>query len=503
MQMYLSMFQENPCAPFIGGAAGILVISMLLCLFVSLRYRRKLAQLGSDLAQAHISYAELKGQSEEDFSLQETVQHSLEEGLSKLQGKNKVYKTRIDKLELDRMKVFDDLNVLAQQATKMAAVLADKTGGHADDGAMDKLLSQNHAYKDYIDRLQLGRMKVFNDLNVSAQKLLCVNKALAQAESQANDNRGNQAKISAYKAHIVKLESERMKVFNDLNVAALRNCELAKALEAKNLQLHEHGELIAAMGNAPTPEPVRPEVEAKPPIQQEEAVADSASPVPEISAVESGKVANQAQQLLAKFMSSVKTDFKLAKTNHQHTENADIALSDRASAVSAPLQDSDGLTAKGSAITQLQQELAAQQNYIARLEYDLEVKNVLLEDNRHEVHAVPVAILKKQAEDEARIAELETKLFGHSQITVKKNKNIGQLAAPVAQSKASSWFRTLKKRPETLSPTSDAMDGQRVGLPTQIAGEASIGEVKVEGAAKPLPAQFKGLYQKIAAFTKH
>lgn len=67
---------------------------------------------------------------------------------------------------------------------------------------------------------------------------------------------------------------------------------------------------------------------------------------------------------------------------------------------------------QSASLAKLQQIIDEQSNYIHRLEYDLEIKKVLLRDAKHTVQAIPAAIIAKQQVDQARIEQLEKRLAG-------------------------------------------------------------------------------------------
>ncbi|WP_031433040.1 hypothetical protein [Methylomarinum vadi] len=65
---------------------------------------------------------------------------------------------------------------------------------------------------------------------------------------------------------------------------------------------------------------------------------------------------------------------------------------------------------QSTSVAKLQQTIEEQSNYIHRLEYDLEIKKLLLQDAKHPVQAIPAAIIAKQQADQARIEQLEKRL---------------------------------------------------------------------------------------------
>ena len=113
-------------------------------------------------------------------------------------------------------------------------------------------------------------------------------------------------------------------------------------------------------------------------------------------------------------------------------------------------------------IAELNTTLTEQGNYIFRLEYDLEVKKALINDNNSPLKTIPAAILSKQEQAEARIIELEQKLNP-------KRKDV-------------------KKTVEKIQP-------KQLEIPTPTKQQID----EIADKAKQLPDQFKGFYQKILA----
>ena len=61
-------------------------------------------------------------------------------------------------------------------------------------------------------------------------------------------------------------------------------------------------------------------------------------------------------------------------------------------------------------IEALTETVNGQQNHIARLLYDLEIKKLLIKDKNLDIQGIPAAIIEKQQADQARIDTLEQKL---------------------------------------------------------------------------------------------
>jgi chromosome segregation ATPase len=80
----------------------------------------------------------------------------------------------------------------------------------------------------------------------------------------------------------------------------------------------------------------------------------------------------------------------------------------------SPAKADEGLTKKlaeqDATIAGLNNALAEQANLIFRLEYDLETKKALLADQKRPLQAIPAAIVAKQEQADAKIAELEFRL---------------------------------------------------------------------------------------------
>ncbi|PPD44869.1 MAG: hypothetical protein CTY16_10920 [Methylobacter sp.] len=101
---------------------------------------------------------------------QSDLQTATENRLANVQIKNRDYKARIGGLELARMKEFNDLNLSAKEIRRLNEALACKSDYDEIKGSLLKLKEKNRAYKVQIEKLELDRMKVFNDLNLAVLK---------------------------------------------------------------------------------------------------------------------------------------------------------------------------------------------------------------------------------------------------------------------------------------------------------------------------------------------
>jgi hypothetical protein len=116
-------------------------------------------------------------------------------------------------------------------------------------------------------------------------------------------------------------------------------------------------------------------------------------------------------------------------------------------------------TEQEATIAKLNSSLAEQANYLDRLEYDLEVKKLIIKDQKYPLQGVPATIVARQEADQARIDELENRLSPNKK-SVKK---------------------TVEKVPakprELLNPATEQIE-------------------KITEKAKHFPEQIKGFYQK-------
>ncbi len=113
-----------------------------------------------------------------------------------------------------------------------------------------------------------------------------------------------------------------------------------------------------------------------------------------------------------------------------------------------------------AAIAELNATLAGQANHFSRLEYDLEVKNAIIRDYNRPLEGIPAAIVAKQEEAQARIAELERAL--------NPQRKVAENTLEMTQAKPLELFSPAKQKIEEITD-----------------------------AAKHFPEQFKGFYQKI------
>lgn len=111
-------------------------------------------------------------------------------------------------------------------------------------------------------------------------------------------------------------------------------------------------------------------------------------------------------------------------------------------------------------IAELNETVTGQANHLFRLEYDLEVKSAIIRDHDSPLEGIPAAIVAKQEEDQARIAELERAL------------------KPQQKTAQNTLEKTQEKPLELFNPAKQKID-------------------EITDAAKHFPDQLKGFYQKL------
>ncbi|MDD5273048.1 MAG: hypothetical protein PHU14_10050, partial [Methylovulum sp.] len=375
MQMYLSMIQNT-----LGGLAGLgvagILIAGLLCLSVRARYRGQLLKQGQDLAQAQLAHSQLSADmaqakeaalvslsalnaalaidcdapadmagdiwqhqaellslligrvQEQDGQLAQAAadlagqQVLAAADAAKLQSKIRSQKAYIAKLEMGRLKVFDDLNQSVQRLRQSALALAERSQAAL---ASDRLSAENQAYKAAIAKLRWDRLKEFDELNAAIYRLHQVEAAwrgqLVTSQEAALQLR---ADITGYQATIAQLEAERQQADETLALAmadnqALMDAAVAKASESEApVPLSSPAPVLAAapvaVADAET-DVAEMTAQAHPSANELVAALDSvaepeSAPEPE---PEQSEPTPQAQPLFAKFMKGIKVDINLGK----------------------------------------------------------------------------------------------------------------------------------------------------------------------------------------------
>lgn len=150
-----------------------------------------------------------------------------------------------------------DINSLEEAALwqRHSAVIADLANSlRAAKQQLLTLQAKSRSCKVHTDKLEVGRMQVFNDLNMATQKIryleTSLNNKLLEEQNKAA------TKLHAYKADIDKLELDRMQVFNDLNLAVQKIRQLETTLKNKEQQIEaKKQEPIEQKKATPAPEP--------------------------------------------------------------------------------------------------------------------------------------------------------------------------------------------------------------------------------------------------------
>lgn len=120
------------------------------------------------------------------------------------------------------------------------------------------------------------------------------------------------------------------------------------------------------------------------------------------------------------------------------------------------------LASQEAAIVELNAALAEQANYLSRLEYDLEVKKSLLNNQHEPLQEIPAAIVAKQQEAQARIAELE-RLLNPKQKSAQK-------ISEKTQSTSSELLNPAKQQIEEMSDKTKHFSEQLKGFYNRVLG---------------------------------
>lgn len=433
--------------------------------------------------------------------------HAEEQSRAELEQTQRTWQMQLIEKEADLQelsKTLEDQRAhsaqIEQHLAEQQAMIQEQQNTEATLQDLRKTLDGQHAYIAQIEQNfaeQQNNEAALQDLRNTIEEqcahIAQIEQNLAEQQTMMQEQQTSaeedilklQAKNRSYKAYIGKLESGRMKVFNDLNLAAQKIHQLEIALENK----------------ASVVEPITP-VE---PIEQEPAVQHAEQPELEQPDIEIAEEIKQPKPLFARLIDSVKTDLNLdqqaaEKDNEQTPAQNDVIEYPYEKKPHVNQIDLNVLAEKEASIAQLQQELDARQNHISRLEYDLEVKNLLIQDSRHEVHAIPAAIVQKQAEDQARIAELEAKLSGSEPTAVQKSiEKISHLP----QDMKHQWLDPVTKQLHDLSENVQQMPQHAIENIHQL--WVNPAKEKIDEAteiAKHIPEQLKEFYQKMTPF-KH
>lgn len=421
---------------------------------------------------------------------QRTWQMQLIEKESEAQGLNKT-------IEDQRAHIAQIEQHLAQQQ----AMIQEQQNTEATLQDLRKTLDGQHAYIAQIEQNfaeQQNNEAALQDLRNTVEEqcahIAQIEQSLAEQQEIMQEQQAAaeenilklQTKIRAYKAYIGKLELGRMKVFNDLNLAAQKIHQLEIALEN-------------------VPPVVEPAASVEPLVEEAAVQQQEEAPEPLQPDIETAEEMKQSKPLLARIMDSVKADLS---QDQQAAEKEEEPASEQQVAVEHPREekppvsqiDLNLLAEKEASIARLQKELEAQQNHISRLEYDLEVKNLLIQDSRHEVRAIPAAVVQKQAEDQARIAELEAKLSGSESTAVQKSI---EKISHFPQDMKHQWLDPVTKQLHDLSENVQQIPQHAIENISQL--WVNPAKEKIDEAteiAKHIPEQLKGLYQKMTPF-KH
>jgi hypothetical protein len=263
MEPYLSMIQNNPLYAAIVGAVVAVFASFLLMLSVRARYRRQVKQLEHEIIQARVTLQELNDSTRDfeaqladiqtAFDDQQIAQTTLESSLSKLQAKNRSYKNYIGRLELAKMKIFNDLNLAKLECRQLTEVLSEQAVNSQSEEILLALENKNQAYKRRIESLTVGRMALFNDVNAALLKSRQLTAILAQQADYADQVQARlslETESQADKAQIANLETERAQISQDLEAATQKIHELEAALAVQAE--------AAAVVPAPAPKPAAP-----------------------------------------------------------------------------------------------------------------------------------------------------------------------------------------------------------------------------------------------------
>ncbi|MDD2724749.1 MAG: hypothetical protein PHH59_12095 [Methylovulum sp.] len=521
MQSYLAMIQNA-----LGGvdvpmyfAAALLIASIALCLLVRGRYRGKLKKLGSELVQAQMAHEQLKAtqeglqQSEEALRLFKTqTEQAHQQVAAFLETVGKEWAIAYDQDAatdhdgdiwqrqeyvvsqlINRLKEMQNnqqnwdmqLDVLNNTFAEQREVQSNM------EDMLANLQTKNQAYKEYTAKLETNRMKVFNDLNLSAQKIrqLTLDHKAEQGNSEAEVvklHEQQRAYQRAYKVQLGKLEWDRIKIFDDLNVALQKIRDLEAILQNKEESVVEDVTPVL-VPEAPVPTSVQVQEILLPPL----------ATVPELA--ETIEPPQQSQPLFAKLMDSVKADFDLGKKFAQSMAHVGGHHEVKDEKPTLPAQtdslESTKDSEKDAISTKRQQELAA------RPGHDLEVKDRPLKESRQV--AGSAAIVKQ--ESKSQWFNPFKKPVGQEPVLPRESVDQKPLPAidevvdvDIADQQASGQLKSFYQK--IIGFTGKSVK-QAPELP-EVPVLAVIDEAAdVEVTAQQFPGQLKSLYQKMISFT--
>jgi|GEM_PF-6967768 len=289
---------------------------------------------------------------------------SNEHQLLSLQRKIRSSKDYINKLEIARMSVFNNLNEASKKIHQLEKCIDITHQNECNaNQTVEKLKVSNQTYKMEIDKLQLVRLSVFNDLNKAIKKINQLEVQLKavrfsdQQDSSAKTLTDVQEQNQILRLEIEQLTQSRVEMSNELNSAREKISQLEKDL--KNTE------------DNPT-EIVNDEITTE---NYQEVVAESLP---------------QAQPFFSKIMNSFKA--KQAPTS-------DLPGVDDTSGITEII-DSNILAERDALIDSLKNELAAQQNHIERLQDRLEAKNTSHQDT--------IALVEKDVVQKASEIAIDT-----------------------------------------------------------------------------------------------
>ncbi len=163
----------------------------------------------------------------------------------------------------------------------------------------------------------------------------------------------------------------------------------------------------------------------------------------------------------------------------------------------AELAEKDGL------IEELRQTVQGQENHIARLQDDLDMKKEELQAKGN--HGVPAAILQKQQADETRIAELEKALADSGKGSLTKTaEKVQHLPEDLKQQFGLQFLKPLKEQIHGLTENAQKLPGETLGnLDENWVNPAKEQIGSTTEKVKHLPEQLKGFFsQKLSALKK-
>ncbi|MDO9105181.1 MAG: hypothetical protein Q7U57_09500 [Methylovulum sp.] len=470
MQTYLTIIENNLGGSVIFAAVGVFIASMLLCLLISARYRNKLAKADIALKNERVAYEQERMQSSdglnaahEKIQQQEAALTAQADRIEQIEHEKQAAQAvaaRVAILEEENRErnrqVLELLDTLERE-WELDADTADAGDLwqrlHVVIAALGSRLHTEQRRCAEMEQILLAGQTMLAEKETALEELTSAVDGqvalLAEAE-QAFDEQLNtaqlslaklQAKYLAYKRYFGRLAWGRMRVFNDLNIAAQRLHQLesslagAHAVEPVIQQQENQYEEIHEVRFEAQPDEVREELQDVAPEEPAEV------PVP----VDGVKPANR---LFARFVNAVKTDFGIDKHN--------VAKDDASGEDEEP---------------QSEDELA--------------VVSAALNDADVPVTALPVSELDVVDGQESLLAK-------PSAISTAVEK-----AAHLPQELKSQLFSLFKK--QALSH--EGANGSEQVLPESVKPDQEPDNNEVLPKSELVPGQLKGLYRKMAAFT--